>query len=112
MGKLGFFKGLKTANAKVLGDIEGPMTNVKSGKMPLSVIEGKLTMWAVGVEDAILNKADVQELAYLSTQNVKDLASGGGKVYTVNTYRIVTAKGSGVLRAVAGTETELMSFLK
>lgn len=64
MGKLGFFKGLLRANAKVLGDIEGPMTNVKSGKMPLSVIEGKLTMWAVGVEDAILNKADVQELAY------------------------------------------------
>lgn len=110
--KLGFFKGLLRANTQVLGDIEGPVTSGKSGKMPLSIIDGKLVMWAVGSADKVLSKENVKEISFTKAETVNNLASGGGKSVTVNVYSLKTAEGTNVLRTIAKFDNKVMEFLK
>lgn len=110
--KLGFFKGLLRANAQVLGDIEGPVTSAKSGKMPLSLIDGKLVIWAVGSADKVLLKENVKEISFTKAETVNNLASGGGKSFTVNVYSLKTVEGINTLRTVAKFDEKVMEYLK
>ncbi len=110
--KLGFLKGLLRANGQVLGDIEGPVTPVKSGKMPLSIVDGKLTMWAVREFDKTISKGDVLELKFEKTETASNLASNGGKPAVLNVYSLKTAGGTNILRVVAKYDDKVMSFLK
>lgn len=110
--KLGFIKGLLRANGQVVGDIEGPITPVKSGKMPLSIIDGNLTMWAVREFDKSISKTDVVEIKFEKTETASNLASNGGKPAVLNVYSLKTTNGTNCLRVVAKYDDKVMSYLK
>ena len=48
-----------------------------------------------------------------SDLTISDLSSGGGKVYRVNSYKIVMKDGKqGVLRILTGSAVRVLSLLK
>ena len=55
----GFFKGLLRANSANYGDLEGPMTNLKSGRLAIAIEKGKCIAWIVGQDDVELSKENV-----------------------------------------------------
>lgn len=109
-----FFKGILRANTGNYGDIEGPMTNLKSGKLAITLEKGKCIAWIVGQDDVELSKENVKKVE-LVTSNVEiyDLSSGGGKRYVVNIYSIEMADGSvGTLRLVAATQHKVLALIQ
>lgn len=110
----GFFKGMLRANAANYGDLEGPMTKLKSGKLTLTIEKGAVIAWIVGQDDIELNKTNVKAVDLISSNiMVRDLGSGGGKPWTVNVYRITMADDSvGTLRLVANTEYKVLQLIK
>ena len=110
----GFFKGMLRANAANYGDLEGPMTGLKSGKLTITIEKGKCIAWIVGQPDIELSKANVAKVEMISGgQIIRDLASGGGKTYNVNVYRIEMKNGQvGTLRLLSGSEYKVLMLIK
>ncbi len=109
-----FFKGLLRANTANYGDLEGPMTNLKKGRLTLTIEKGKLIAWIVGQDDVELSKDNVKGVELISShQIIRDLASGGGKTYDVNVYRIEMKNGQvGTLRLLSASEYKVLQFIK
>lgn len=111
----GFFKGLLRANnGSLCGDLEGPMTKLNKGKLPISIEKGKVIGWAVGQDDIELSKANVQSVDVIDNNvPIKDLSSGGGKLYSVNVYKIVMKDGKeGILRLLTGSAYKVLAIIK
>jgi hypothetical protein len=110
----GFFKGLLRANAALYGDVEGSITELKRGKRSITIEKGQVVLWIVGENDIVLTKDDIEALEPISSnQMVKDLASGGGKLYSVNVYNLILKNGrSGIMRLVSGSEYKVLSLIK
>ena len=109
----GCLQGLKRANSAKYGDLEGPMTMLKSGKLSITIEDGKVIAWIVNADDIILSKENVESVE-LSVPNVTitDLGSGGGKTYIVNIYRIVMKNGEeGILRLVTSNATKVLMLI-
>ena len=66
----GFFKGLLRANLGNYGDLEGPMTKLKKGKLTITIEKGKCIAWIVGADDIELNRETVKSVELISG-NVK-----------------------------------------
>lgn len=115
MAKCGFFKGMKRCNMANYGDLEGgDITNLKRGRLSITLEGGKVIAWIVRAEDIELNKDNVQSLELISSRiRITDLSSGGGKPYEVNIYRITMKNGAvGTLRLLTGTEHKILMLLK
>lgn len=114
MAKTNFLKGILRANSGNYGDLEGPMTNLKSGKLTLAIEKGKCIAWIVNEEDVELSKDNVASVEPISTGiAIKDLTSGGGKDAIVNVYRITLKNGQvGTLRLVANSEYKVLQIIK
>ena len=110
----GFFKGLLRANSTLYGDLEGPMTNLKSGRLSISIEKGKCIAWIVGQDDIELSTENVKNVEKLSDNIViSNLASGGGKQYEVNVYKIEMKNGQvGTLRLVSRLEYKVLQLIK
>ena len=110
----GFFKGMLRANAANYGDLEGPMTNLKKGKLTLTIEKGKCIAWIVGQDDIELSKDNVKAVELISSNvPIRDLASGGGKPCQVNVYKIEMKNGQvGTLRLVSATEYKVLQLIK
>ena len=107
----GFFKCMLRANTSLCGDIEGPMTKMNKGRLSISVEKGKVIAWAAGTDDIELSKANVQSVNKLASNvMIKDLASGGGKIYKVDVYKIVMKDGKeGILRLLVGAAYKVLA---
>lgn len=109
----GFFKGLLRANSTIYGDLEGPMTGLKSGRLSLTVEGGKCIAWIVGAKDLELSKENVKTLEFVDHALIDDLCSGGGKKHCVSVYQIRMKDDSiGTLRLVTTGEKEVLDLLK
>ena len=110
----GFFKCMLRANTSLCGDLEGSMTKLIKGKLSISVEKGKVIAWITGQDDIELSKENVQSVDLIDSDIIiKDLASGGGKVYKVNTYKIVMKDGKdGVLRLLTGSAVKVLAIIK
>ena len=109
-----FFKGMLRANAALYGDLEGPMTGLKRGKLTIAIEKGQCIAWIVGKDDLVLSKNNVKDVSFLSgPHRVTDLGSGGGKPYLVNSYKIEMKTGEvGELRLITSTESKVLMLLK
>lgn len=109
-----FFKGLLRANTANYGDLEGSITQLKKGKLSITVEKGKCLAWTVGKDDIELTKENVKSIEPLSNNIlIKDLGSGGGKDYIVNVYKIEMKNGeTGIMRLVSGTEYKVLQLIK
>lgn len=110
----GFFKGLLRANSANYGDLEGPMTNLKSGRLAIAIEKGKCIAWIVGQDDVELSKENVKSVEMISShQIIRDLSSGGGKPYDVNVYKIEMTNGQvGTLRLLSASEYKVLNLIK
>ncbi len=111
-----FFKGMLRANSSNYGDIEGPMTGIKKGKMqmPICIEKGKCLAWAVGADDVELSKDTVKSLEVIAKGQVaNDITGGQGKTFSINVYKIVMTDGSvGTLRLISGTEYKVLQLIQ
>ncbi len=111
-----FFKGILRANKPNYGDLEGPMTGIKKGKMqmPICIEKGKCLAWAVGSPDVELSKDTVKALELISEKQVaNDITGGQGKSYQINVYKIEMKDGQvGTLRLISGTEYKVLTLIK
>lgn len=110
----GFFKCMWRANTSLCGDLEGSVTKLIKGKLSISIEKGKVIAWISGQDDLELSKENVQSVEPLGNNIViKDLASGGGKVYKVDAYKIVMKDGKeGVLRLLTGSAYKVLAIIK
>ena len=110
----GFFKCLLRANSSLCGDLEGEMTGLVKGRLSISVEKGKVVAWAAGADDIILSKEDILSVDLIDSDlTIKDLSSGGGKLYKVNAYKIVMKDGKqGVLRVLTGSAVKVLALIK
>lgn len=110
----GFFKCMWRANTSLCGDLEGPMTKLIKGKLSISVEKGKVIAWIAGQDDIELSKANVQSVEVIDNNiQIGNLASGGGKQYKVNVYKIVMKYGKeGVLRLLTGAAYKVLAIIK
>lgn len=110
----GFFKCMLRANTSLCGDLEGGMTKLKSGRLSISVEKGKCIAWIVGSDDIELSRDNVESVEMISGNDVvSNVASGGGKVYKVNCYKIVMKDGTeGVLRLMIGSSSKVLALLR
>lgn len=109
-----FFKGLLRANGANYGDLEGPMTKLKRGRLTINIEKGKCIAWIVGQDDIELSKENVKKVDLISTNvYVKDLASGGGKENVVNIYKIEMKTGEvGTLRLKAAAANKVLMLIQ
>lgn len=109
-----FFKGLLRANSTIYGDLEGDVTNLKKGRLTISIEKGKCIAWVVGQDDLELSRDNVKKLTPLSTDVViRDLPSNNGKLIKCNIYRIEMKDGkTGTLRLPVGTEYKVLELIK
>lgn len=110
----GFFKCLIRANKANYGDLEGPMTNLKKGKLTISIEKGKCIAWISGKDDIELSTENVKSVSLISSNvPIRDLTSGGGKPCQVNVYKIEMKNGQvGTLRLVTSTEYKVLQLIK
>ncbi len=109
----GFFKGLLRANSTIYGDLEGPMTGLKSGRLSLTVEGGKCIAWIVGAKDLELSKENVKTLEFVGYAHVSNVCSGGGTDCDVSVYRIeMQDERVGTLRLVTATEKEVLALIQ
>ena len=110
----GFFKNMLRANTSLCGDLEGSMTKLNKGRLSISIEKGKVIAWIVGQDDIELSKENVQSIDIIDNNiDIKDLASGGGKQYKVNVYKIVMKDGKeGVLRLLTGAAYKVLAIIK
>ena len=110
----GFFKCMLRANTSLCGDLEGSVTLGTKGKRSVSIEKGKVIAWATSVDDIELSKQNTQSVDLLDSDIViKDLASGGGKIYKVNAYKIIMRDGTeGILRVKSGEAYKVLSIIK
>ena len=110
----GCMEGFKRANLALHGDLEGPMTKLKSGRLSVSIIDGQVVAWVVGAEDVILSKDNVKAVTLSqSGVSVVDLTSGGGKTNIVNVYTIEMTNGDmGILRLKVESATKVLMLLQ
>ena len=109
-----FFVGLWRASFNNYGDIEGPMTKLKRGRMTLGILNGHVTAWIVGRDDIEFKKEDVASVT-LTDANlmVKDLGSNGGKPVVINVYRIELKNGEvGILRLKRSSAQRILNLLQ
>lgn len=111
-----FFKGILRANKTNYGDLEGPMTGIKRGKMqmPICIEKGKCLAWAVGSDDVELSKDTVKGVELIAGNQVaNDITGGQGKRYSINVYKIEMKNGQvGTLRLISGTEYKVLQLIK
>ena len=111
-----FFKGMVRANSTNYGDLEGPMTGIKRGKMqmPICIEKGKCLAWAVGANDVELSKETVKSVELVASNQVaNDITGGQGKTYNINVYKITMKDGQvGTLRLLSGTEYKVLQLIK
>ena len=106
MAKCSFWRGLVRVNTSNLGDLEGPMTGLKSGRYSICMEKGKVIAYIVRGEDLELSKENVKSLETVST-NVSD----NGKVF--NIYRIEMTNGQvGTLRLVTNTAHKVLMIIQ
>ena len=108
----GCMQGFKRANGGLFGDILGDIVPEK--KRSVTVENGQVILWAVNAEDIILKKEDIQSFDFLQAKTVvSDIASGGGKQYFVDSYKVVLKDGkSGVLRLMTAKAAQVLAILK
>lgn len=110
----GCIQGIKRCNLAHYGDLAGPMTNLKSGSLAITIEDNKVIAWIVNAEDIVLSSENVRSVELtVSSVPVSDLSSGGGKTYTVNIYRIEMTDGQvGTLRLKVATANRVLELLK
>ena len=109
----GCLEGMKRMYLAHYGDIEGPMTNLKSGSLAISIVNDQVVAWVVNAPDVILSKENVALVEMTASGvTVSDLSSGGGKTFTVNIYTIVMKNGQvGKLRLKINTADKVLALL-
>ncbi len=111
-----FLKGMLRANSTNYGDLEGPMTGIKKGKMqmPVCIEKGKCIAWGVGADDVELSKTTVKGVELIASNQIADDISGGqGKKFSINVYKIEMQDGQvGTLRLISGTEYKVLQLIK
>ena len=100
--------------AEFLGDIEGPITGLKAGKLSVSREHDKLILWADGTEDVIVSKENVKSLVLVSAKVAPDnISNDMGKECTVDIYQLTLTNGkSGTLRLISTTAYKALNILK
>ena len=87
----GCMKGTLRATTGLLGDVEGDISGIEKGsrKNCISVEDGKVIFWVVGMDDKIITAEDITSWKEGPTNvRVRDMASGGGKQYDVDYYEV------------------------
>lgn len=111
-----FFKGMLRANSTNYGDLEGPMTGIKKGKMqmPICIEKGKCIAWSVGADDVELSKSTVKGIELIASNQVaNDITGGQGQRFSINVYKIEMKNGQvGTLRLISGTEYKVLQLIK
>ncbi len=109
----GCIQGIKRMNFAHYGDIEGPMTNLKSGSLAITIENEQVIAWIVNAPDVILSKENVASVVLTTSGiTVTNLSSGGGKPFTVNVYKIEMKNGQvGVLRLKVNTADRVLNLL-
>lgn len=107
----GFFKGMKRGNLTHYGDLEGPITKLKSGKMVIGIENGKCIAWTAGCDDVELSRDTVESLALCGSRCVSDFG-GGNIVKDVNIYDLTMKSGqTGTLRLDLAIESDVLHLL-
>lgn len=107
----GIFNGMSRSKSGIYGDLEGPMTNLESGKMVISIEDEKLIAWTVGRKDVELSTDTVEDILLFGRECVTDGACNGTKKI-MSFYFIEMKNGQmGTLRLFKDTEDKALQIL-
>ena len=108
----GCMQGFKRANGGLFGDIVGDIVPEK--KRSVSVENNQVILWIVNAEDIILKKEDIKTIDPLQSHvEESHIASGGGKTYIVDTYKVTLKDGkSGELRLMSNKASKVLELLR
>lgn len=98
--KSGFFKQWKRSKGAIYGDIEGPMTKLKRGRMSIAYEDGKLIAFLLGAGEFELSEENVERLELIE-ENVpcENITNMYGVKKEIDRYKIVMKDGQvGTLR--------------
>lgn len=100
--KSGFFKQWKRSKGAIYGDIEGPVTKLKRGRMSIAYEDGKFIAFLLGAGEFELSEKNVERLELIE-ENVscENIANMFGVKKEIDRYKIVMKDGQvGTLRLV------------
>lgn len=110
-GLAGCLEGMKRANSRNLaGWVEGPVTQLKSGKRQVLLEDGKLICFIVGADDIVITKNDIVTVECVA-QNLK--MQHGNQFIVCNSYAVTLKNGEyGTFTIFAGKAAEFTIFTK
>lgn len=108
-----FFKGmLRTNTSPCCGDLEGPMTQLKNGRMTVTIEKGKCIAWIVGRDDVELSKQTVKNLEFIGAEVIRITGNPKQEDCAAAIYKIEMANGDvGTLRLDHKYEDQIKNML-